>query len=268
VEGSANRGCISHPSTALSAPLYDAVTKTACDITGLRIGTRVFTARRPRVHRSAEISPASKVFLALLGIATWTVAAHLVFSIGEHARAATLFAWAPIAATTLWLVRHARLRIAWITAIALTTLAILLLVPARSANASLVYQLQYLAMQAVLATAFGRTLIAGHEPLVTRFARLVHGELPPPVERYTRGVTAVWTAFFTVMAAVAIALYVFASREAWSAFVNLLTIPCVTILFIVEYAVRRIRFPDFEHVSILEGARAFRRAFISREPPR
>lgn len=123
-------------------------------------------------------------------------------------------------------------------------------------------------MQAVLGTLFGRTLGAGREPLVTRLARRVHGELPPPIERYTRSVTTVWAAFFAIMAAVAIALYALASREAWSAFVNLLTIPCVATLFVVEYAVRRIRFPNFQHVSILEGARAFERAFVAREPPR
>jgi uncharacterized membrane protein len=208
-----------------------------------------------------------KLLIVLFAIGAWTIAAHVVFSNGEHARVATLFAWAPIAITVLWFVRHSRWRLAWILAIALTTLAILLVVPMHSANASLVYQLQYLAMQAALAVLFGRTLLAGREPLVTRFARIVHGTLPPPIERYTRAVTTVWTAFFGVMAVIAMALYALAPREAWSAFVNLLTIPCVAAMFAVEYAVRRIRFPDFEHVSIVEGARAFQRAFVSHEPP-
>lgn len=209
----------------------------------------------------------TKLLVALLGIAAWTVAAHVVFSNGEQARAATLFAWAPIAATVLWFVRHSRWRLVSIFAIALATLAILFIVPVHSTDASLVYQFQYLAMQAALAAVFGRTLLAGCEPLVTRFARLVHGALPAPIERYTRAVTVAWTAFFALMAAVAIALYALASREAWSAFVNLLTIPLVLAMFVMEYAVRRIRFPDFEHSSILEGARAFQRAFVSREPP-
>lgn len=208
-----------------------------------------------------------KLLVVLLGIAAWTIAAHAVFSNGEHALVATLFAWGPIAVIVLWFVRRSRARLTWILAIALATLAILLVVPMRSANASLVYQLQYLAMQAVLAALFGRTLLTGREPLVTRFARTVHGELPASMEHYTRAVTVAWTAFFVLMAAVAIVLYALASREAWSAFVNLLTIPCVAAMFAVEYAVRRIRFPDFEHVSILEGARAFQRAFVSREPP-
>jgi uncharacterized membrane protein len=210
---------------------------------------------------------AAKPLAALLAVATWTIAAHVVFSHAGQARAATLFAWAPVAGTVLWLVRHSRWRLAWIGALALATLAIVLFVPARGSDASLAWQLQYLAMQAVLAALFGRTLLAGREPLVTRLARVLHGTLPPPVARYTRAVTQAWTVFFVLMAAVAIVLYGWASREAWSAFVNLFTIPCVAAMFGAEYAVRRIRFPDFEHVSILEGARTFQRAFVSREPP-
>lgn len=205
--------------------------------------------------------------MVLLAIAAWTIGAHVVFANGAPSRAATLYALAPIAVTVAWLVRHTHRRMLWIGAMALVTSMLVLVVPANRTDASFVYQLQYLAMQVALAVLFGRTLLAGREPLVTRFARIIHGALPQPIERYTRSVTAVWTAFFAVMAAIAIVLYALASREAWSAFVNLLTIPSVAAMFAIEYAVRRMRFPDFEHVSILEGARAFQRAFASREPP-
>ena len=72
---------------------------------------------------------------------------------------------------------------------------------------------------------------------------------------------------YVIPGLVAMVLYSVAPREAWSAFVNLFTIPCVLSMFIGEYAVRRIRFPSLEHSSILDGARAFQRAFSSREPP-
>ena len=143
----------------------------------------------------------------------------------------------------------------------------MLIVPVNRTDASLVYQLQYLAMQGALAVLFGRTLLAGREPLVTRFARIVRGELQPAIERYTRSVTLAWTLFFIVMALIAVVLYSAAPRETWSAFVNLLTLPCVLAMFVAEYAVRRIRFPALQHSSILAGARAFQRAFTSREPP-
>src|SRR5262249_58781310 len=47
-----------------------------------------------------------------------------------------------------------------------------------------------------LCVLFGLTLRRGHEPLITRFARLEHDVLPPQVERYTRRLTVLWTLFF------------------------------------------------------------------------
>jgi uncharacterized membrane protein len=94
---------------------------------------------------------------------------------------------------------------------------------------------------------------------------MLHGELPPPIARYTRAVTAAWVLFFAAMAATAVLLYVFAPRAAWSAFVNLLTLPCVAAMFGVEYMVRRLRYPWFEHASLLAGARAFQRSFARRQ---
>lgn len=211
--------------------------------------------------------PVAKTLLALLAVAAWTIGAHVVFAAGEPSRLATLYAGAPIAVTAAWLLRHARWRPLWFALIAGALLSAVLIVPVNRTDASLVYQLQYLAMQGALAVLFGRTLLAGREPLVTRFARIVRGELQPAIERYTRSVTLAWTLFFIGMALIAVVLYSAAPRATWSAFVNLLTLPCVLAMFVVEYAVRRIRFPALQHSSILAGARAFQRAFTPREPP-
>jgi hypothetical protein len=51
----------------------------------------------------------------------------------------------------------------------------------------------------VLAWVFGRTLLAGREPLCTSFSRLVHGTITPQAERYSHGVTVAWTVFFAAM---------------------------------------------------------------------
>lgn len=211
--------------------------------------------------------PVAKTLLVLLAVAAWTIGAHVVFADGAPSRLASLYAWTPIALAVAWLLRHANWRIAWFASIAAALVGLVFLVPVNRADASFVYHFQYLAMQGALAVLFGRTLLGGREPLVTRFARIVRGELPPEIVRYTRTVTAAWTLFFIVMGIVALALYSFAPREAWSAFVNLFTIPCVVAMFVGEYAVRRFRFPSLEHSSILDGARAFQRAFSSREPP-
>ena len=69
--------------------------------------------------------------------------------------------------------------------------------------------------------------------------------------------TALWAGYFILMAVASCAVFAFASIQAWSTLANLVTLPLVVALFVVEYAVRLRLHPDFEHVSILDGVRAF-----------
>ena len=103
---------------------------------------------------------------------------------------------------------------------------------------------------------FGRTLLAGREPLITGFARKFHGTLPPHMERYTRRVTIAWCAFFAGELVVS-AVLLMSSVEIWSLFVNALTGPLVAFMFVAEYVYRVIRYRDFPHASIWQGVKAF-----------
>ena len=51
-----------------------------------------------------------------------------------------------------------------------------------------------------LAFFFGRTLRAGQVPLIERIARVSEPELPQPLLRYTRWLTAIWAAYFVLAA--------------------------------------------------------------------
>ena len=95
---------------------------------------------------------------------------------------------------------------------------------------------------------FGRTLLPGRQPLVTAIARFVHGSITPEVERYTRGVTVAWCAFFGAMGAASVALAALAPVAVWSFCSNVLSYPLVGAMFAAEYAIRRRRFPDYRHV--------------------
>jgi uncharacterized membrane protein len=117
-----------------------------------------------------------------------------------------------------------------------------------------------------LAIVFGRTLAAGRESLITTFARLVHGDLPPEVVRYTRRVTLAWTVFFGAMFAVSCALYLSGERAAWSVFANFATPAGVGSMFAIEYFVRHRVLPDWERVGIMGGVRAFSRHFGQARP--
>lgn len=98
---------------------------------------------------------------------------------------------------------------------------------------------------------FGMSLRPGEEPLVSWFARLVRGgELAPDLARYARTSTLVWTVFLVAMAAVAAALALFASTEAWSLFANGISYLLLGGLFLGEYFYRRLRFPHHSHESL------------------
>lgn len=97
---------------------------------------------------------------------------------------------------------------------------------------------------------FARTLRPGHEPLVSRFARIERGgQLAPDLARYTRNLTRAWAGFFVLMAAISGTLAVTASIALWSLFSNILNYLLVVLFFILEYAYRRVRYRHHPHAS-------------------
>ncbi len=91
---------------------------------------------------------------------------------------------------------------------------------------------------------FARSLSAGREPMVTRFARVLMRETGPAIESYTRTVTWVWTVFFALMLIESILLALFAPLPLWSLFTNVLNYLFIAGVFAVELTVRLIRFPQ------------------------
>ena len=122
----------------------------------------------------------------------------------------------------------------------------------------LFFVLQYSLWQGFLGWFFARTLLAGRTPLVTTFARIFHGgELPAPVARYGRQVTWVWALAFFLMVLVSAVLYVSTSVATWSFFANVLYFPILLTLFVVEYLVRRLRFPDMAHAPLFKSLQLY-----------
>ena len=96
---------------------------------------------------------------------------------------------------------------------------------------------------------FGRTLLPGRQPLISGLASLERGELEPELARYTRRLTAIWSAFFFVMAVLSAALAVLADAETWSLFTNGVNYLLMALLFVGEYAYRRVRYSQYRHAS-------------------
>lgn len=105
---------------------------------------------------------------------------------------------------------------------------------------------------------FGSSLRAGQQPMVTRFALLARGSLPPDLERYTRAVTVLWTVVFVILTLSAVLLPVFASRELWSLATNFLHYLLIGGVFVAEYAWRRWRFRHYEHPGFLAYLRGLK----------
>jgi uncharacterized membrane protein len=123
--------------------------------------------------------------------------------------------------------------------------------------AASIYVGQHVAIHALLAFVFGVTLQSGRESLVTALARRVHGRLTPSMEAYSRRVTVAWTAYFIVMAALSLALYVFAPFAAWATFANLLTPLAIALMFVGEYLLRYRLHPEFERATLAQAVRAY-----------
>jgi uncharacterized membrane protein len=103
---------------------------------------------------------------------------------------------------------------------------------------------------AALAAWFGRTLLPGRQPLISAVARLERGQLEPELASYTRGLTAVWSAFFAVMAVASAALAALADAATWSLATNGVNYLLMALLFFGEYVYRRVRYSRYPHASL------------------
>jgi uncharacterized membrane protein len=120
------------------------------------------------------------------------------------------------------------------------------------------FLVQYVATHLALCLVFGHTLLGGRRPLCSRFAEAIEQRsLPASVNRYTRRLTAVWTAYFAVMAVASSVLFWLAPFTAWSVFANFLTPLCLLLMFLAEYAIRLRVLPHVKHASLLDSIRVF-----------
>lgn len=130
-----------------------------------------------------------------------------------------------------------------------------------------VFLLQHAGMQGLLGLAFGRSLLAGQVPMVSRFAAVIHGSLSPALERYTRQVTWAWTLYFSVMTSLSLLLFWLAPVAVWSVFANLLNLPLLILMFAAEYGARVVLLPASDRSGPLEAIRAWRQTGSGAAPP-
>lgn len=160
-----------------------------------------------------------------------------------------LLAWLP----SVWQRHSAAALAVWVA------LAVLVLAPAWFGQPELAFTALPVVFLAGAAWLFARTLRRGHQPLVSRWVRVIEGEARlalPGVAAYTRGVTVFWACLLGAMAALSLVIALVAQPGGWLAMLGLaspLAVPgsllawypeagCWIVLvaaFVIEYLFRR-----------------------------
>ena len=171
---------------------------------------------------------------------------------------------APLMALGLALAWRSAHRVAWLAAWLALAAALVLARGPLAAGTAWMLLLQHVGYNLALGLGFGRTLVRGSKPLVSRFAEIVHGPLSPVLARYTRGVTWAWTLYFGLTALASVLLFLLAPPAVWSGYVNLLSLPMLTAMFVAEYLVRLRAIPASERSGFFQAVGAYRQ-FIRRK---
>ena len=117
---------------------------------------------------------------------------------------------------------------------------------------------------AALGWFFGRTLVAGRQPLITSVALAARPATPAYLLSYSRHLTELWTGIFIAMTLWDLLLAAFASRAAWSFMANGANYLVIGAAVAFEYLYRRLRFRDYDHPGFVE----YIRIVVSADPRR
>lgn len=202
-----------------------------------------------------------------LGLA-YAVASHMAAASAEPGLPQALVAVLPLLALAAVLAWRSPQRPAML---ALCGLACLAFFAARHwlvAHYNWVFLLQHAGTHTLLCATFARTLLPGRTPMISQFARIVHGDLSPAIAAYTRSATWAWVLYFAGIAGISLLLFWLAPVAIWSAFANLLGIPLLGLMFAAEYAARCYVLPPGERAGPLEAIRAWRQASAQSGKPR
>jgi uncharacterized membrane protein len=196
----------------------------------------------------------------LMAGAAYAFLSHRAAASGTRDRLSILLAVAPLLAIAFFFAWRSRHRVASIAAWIAVCVALWAASDWLSTHYRWLFLVDHAGVHALLGAAFGRSLQAGREPLVTGFARTVHGTLSPALVAYTRSVTWAWTLYFAAVSTLSVVLFCFAPIAVWSAFGYVFTFPLLVLMFAGEYAVRWYALPAADRAGPLEAIRAYRRS--------
>ncbi len=205
---------------------------------------------------SSTLGWAWKVLVVLACIA-YQYSVHVSVSNAEPGLLHTILLWLPLAVLAAWILVRSKHKPLWLAVLLAATLFVYLVEHEERLGLAAVSSISHAAAYLFLLWYFGRTLARGREPLISRFARSVHGALEPEMALFTRRVTIAWCLFFSAQLIASALLFGFAPLSAWSLFVNLLNLPLVALMFVGQFAYRMIRYPNYPRVSLWQAIQVF-----------
>lgn len=195
--------------------------------------------------------------LIVLACVAYQYLVHVAVIGAQGGAVRAVLLWLPLGALGAWVLARARNKATWLAVLCAWGAIVYLAENQEQLGLAAVSGLSHATAYLFLLWCFGRTLVPGSEPMVTRFARRVHGALPPDMERFTRNVTMAWCVFFAAQLIASVMLYAFASLEHWSVFVNLLNLPLLGLMFAGQWFCRNVRHPEFPRASTWQAIEAF-----------
>ena len=197
-----------------------------------------------------------KVLIVLACIA-YQYLVHAFVSNAQSGPLRLALMWLPLVVVAGWVVARSANKVLWLTALLAIALNIYLLEHQERLGLAATSGISHAAAYLFMLWYFGRTLARGSEPAITRFARRVHGALPPAMELFTRRLTIAWCIFFTVQLMASALLLAFSPLGAWSLFINVLNLPMLVVMFVGQLAYSSIRHPGFPRASVVQAFQAF-----------
>jgi uncharacterized membrane protein len=176
-----------------------------------------------------------------------------------------VFVFAPLLAVAAWVVFRMVDKMWWPLLAMLLTAAVYYIATGDHGRIGLlaVNGVSHATLNLFLFWLFGRTLLAGREPLISQISRRINGELRAEVADYTRHVTIAWCVFFALQVITSLLLYAFAPLAAWSFFINILNLPLLILMFVGEKTYRTVRFPNHPKTSILKAIEVYSKDFAA-----
>ncbi len=195
--------------------------------------------------------------LVVLACIAYEYSVYVSVSNAQSGLLHTILLWLPLVVLAGWIMARSGNKLLWLGALSSVGAFVYLMEHEARLGLPVVSGISHAAVYLFLFWYFARTLVRGREPLISRFARSMHGVLDPETSLFTRNATLAWCVFFAAQLIASALLFAFAPLGAWSLFINVLNLPLVALMFVGQFVYRKIGYPGCQGASVWQAVQAF-----------